>query len=418
MTRAFLTRTIAKTRNLWRSRSSDAELEREIATHVALLEEEYERRGMSPEGAHRAARQALGGVEQAKQSHRDERGILWLEQTRQDLRQACRTFARNPGFTLVAVVHAGSGHWREHHVIHSLRRCCSEAAADCRPRTGGAAGALVHPRMARRHAVWIFVARVSVLSRASGRLLGFSGHQLACARTCASYHGDQLREAQPKNLQGQMVSGNYFSAFGVEAGLGRTFGPDEDRAPGADPVVVLSHPSGNAHFMVTRRLSGAGEDQRHRVHHHRCRSRGVYRNLAASSSSRFLGSGIDAGAAQFPARIGCISQLTMISDARPAEARIALKQAEAETAALDSSILHRPTSRANRHAKVTLQHTAFFGNTDESAIRSRRRGSDADRGHGALRGMRQCRQYAARPWCDRGKGRSAFDWRSEQAASA
>jgi hypothetical protein len=27
------------------------------------------------------ARQAYGGVEQAKQSHRDERSILWLEQT-------------------------------------------------------------------------------------------------------------------------------------------------------------------------------------------------------------------------------------------------------------------------------------------------------------------------------------------------
>src|ERR1700692_2812447 len=75
MMRALLTRTIAKIRNLRRSQSSDAELEREIALHVAMLEEEYERRGMSPEGAHRAARQALGGVEQAKQAHRDQRGI-------------------------------------------------------------------------------------------------------------------------------------------------------------------------------------------------------------------------------------------------------------------------------------------------------------------------------------------------------
>ena len=120
MTRAFLTRTIAKIRDLWRSQNSDAELEREIALHVAMLEEEYEQRGMSPEGAHRAARQALGGVEQAKQAHRDQRGILWLEHTRQDLCQAWRTFSRNPGFTLTAVVTHGPGN--RCYDSHLLRR--------------------------------------------------------------------------------------------------------------------------------------------------------------------------------------------------------------------------------------------------------------------------------------------------------
>jgi hypothetical protein len=105
MTRALLTRTIAKIRNLRRSPSSDAELEREIALHVAMLEEEYEGRGMSSEEAHRVARQTLGGVGQAKQAHRDQRGILWLEQTRQDLRHACRTFRRNAGLRWSRLLH-------------------------------------------------------------------------------------------------------------------------------------------------------------------------------------------------------------------------------------------------------------------------------------------------------------------------
>ena len=40
---------------------------------------------------------------------------------------------------------------------------------------------------------------------------------------------------------GEIVSGNYFSVLGVKAILGRTFLPEEDGAPNAHPVVVLSH---------------------------------------------------------------------------------------------------------------------------------------------------------------------------------
>ena len=39
----------------------------------------------------------------------------------------------------------------------------------------------------------------------------------------------------------EAVSGNYFSVLGVEALLGRTIGPQDDVAPGAHPVVMLSH---------------------------------------------------------------------------------------------------------------------------------------------------------------------------------
>nr|MDP9122474.1 ABC transporter permease [Acidobacteriota bacterium] len=44
-----------------------------------------------------------------------------------------------------------------------------------------------------------------------------------------------------ERVWGLLVSGNYFSALGVKAALGRTFLPEEDQVPGARPVVVLSH---------------------------------------------------------------------------------------------------------------------------------------------------------------------------------
>jgi predicted permease len=41
--------------------------------------------------------------------------------------------------------------------------------------------------------------------------------------------------------QGLLVSGSYFPVLGLEPALGRLLGPGDDRAPGGDPVVVLSY---------------------------------------------------------------------------------------------------------------------------------------------------------------------------------
>src|SRR5260370_14406362 len=46
----------------------------------------------------------------------------------------------------------------------------------------------------------------------------------------------------------QLVSGNYFDVLGVKAALGRTFLPDEDKAPGSGPVIVLSHAAWQRRF--------------------------------------------------------------------------------------------------------------------------------------------------------------------------
>ncbi len=42
-------------------------------------------------------------------------------------------------------------------------------------------------------------------------------------------------------IWGQVVSGNYFDVLQVRPILGRAFSPEEDKTPGAHPVVVISH---------------------------------------------------------------------------------------------------------------------------------------------------------------------------------
>jgi len=44
----------------------------------------------------------------------------------------------------------------------------------------------------------------------------------------------------PEVVFGELVTGNYFAVAGARIALGRAFTPDEDRIPGANPVVVIS----------------------------------------------------------------------------------------------------------------------------------------------------------------------------------
>jgi predicted permease len=45
---------------------------------------------------------------------------------------------------------------------------------------------------------------------------------------------------EPEQIQGEIVSGNFFPLLGVKPALGRAFLPEEDKTPGAYPVAILS----------------------------------------------------------------------------------------------------------------------------------------------------------------------------------
>jgi ABC-type lipoprotein release transport system permease subunit len=85
--------------NVFRSRDADAELTREVASHLARLEEEYVRRGLSAEEARLTARRAIGSVALANELLRDARSFVWLQDP-SALATAARTIVREEDPTL------------------------------------------------------------------------------------------------------------------------------------------------------------------------------------------------------------------------------------------------------------------------------------------------------------------------------
>jgi predicted permease len=231
---------IAKLLNLLRNGHADAELAREVASHLVLLQDEFTRRGMAPEEAALAAKRAYGGVEQAKQSHRDERSILWLEQTVQDLRHACRALLRSPGFMLVAVITLSLGIGVNTTIFSAYNAVAlkplpvADAKTVVRVERWLKSGGLGDIQYAFSYPEYVYCRdhqdAFSNLVAASWpvRVVASLGN--------GNQHGDRLQ-----TLYGQLVSGNYFTGLGINAETGRTFGPEEDGAPGANPIALLSY---------------------------------------------------------------------------------------------------------------------------------------------------------------------------------
>ncbi|MGE0816625.1 MAG: ABC transporter permease [Vicinamibacterales bacterium] len=78
------------------------------------------------------------------------------------------------------------------------------------------------------------------LERLQTSFTGLAAHVLFGANVSA--------RGQTLSVTGMEVSGSYFPTLEVQPAMGRVLGPADDTAPGANPVVVLSHAFWTSHF--------------------------------------------------------------------------------------------------------------------------------------------------------------------------
>lgn len=207
----------------------DREFQAELESHMEFATEDHLRTGMTPQEARRRARIELDGVESVKESHRERRGMPWLEQLAQDVRYGVRLLVRNPGFTCVALLALGLGigaNTALFSVIYSVL---------LRPLPYADANHLVVVRQKAR-AVNVENMPFSVKEIQDYRAQSHTLDQVE------EYHSMYfiLLGHQPDRVQTGVVSAGFFPMLGVKALLGRVFEPSDDQI-GAPPVLVLSY---------------------------------------------------------------------------------------------------------------------------------------------------------------------------------
>jgi predicted permease len=231
-------------RRLWGTftgRRGDADLEDELRLHLEMVADEARRQGHSPEEAVRLARIEAGGLTQAMDAMRDQRGLPWLDDMLGDGRIAVRMMRRSPIFSTVAVLSLALGIGANTAIF-----------------------SLVNMLVLRPLPVHEPERLVEVLSTFPGepRTNGYNWQVYQHYRDNNHVFADvfamspaRFQVGDVKDVSGEYVTENFFQALGVSPAIGRLIGADDHRS-GATPVIVINWQQWQERFDLSPSVLG------------------------------------------------------------------------------------------------------------------------------------------------------------------
>jgi predicted permease len=239
---------LARLRSLLHKQALDEDLDQELAAHVDFAIEENIARGMSPDEARRRALVSIGGIEQAKEEHRDRRGLPAFDDILRDVRHSVRTLRRDAGLTTFAILIVGLGVSASSTVFS----VCN--ALLLRPLPFDDPSRLVwiaNGQSENLSAQTVQVANLLELRQASQSLSAVAGYS-------PFYGAGDIRltgAGEPERLTGVPVTEDFFRLLGVQPQLGRFFTAEECRW-NAPKALVLSHGFWQRRFAADPGLVG------------------------------------------------------------------------------------------------------------------------------------------------------------------
>jgi predicted permease len=231
-----LTRSFAKLGAIFRAKEIDRDLDDEIRAHIAMEVNENLEGGMELEEARRAAHRAFGNVELVKEDSRGAWLYRWAGDLGKDIRFALRMLLKNRGFSAIAVISLALGFGLNTTIFTVVNAI------------------LLNPLPVREASRLVQLDTVDAktkVTQANATKLGLSfpnfqdyQRQNEVFTGFATWTALALTWSggpEPKQVQGYLVSANYFDVLGLTPAAGRFFLPDEDTKPNSNTVAIISY---------------------------------------------------------------------------------------------------------------------------------------------------------------------------------
>jgi predicted permease len=226
----FFRAALARITGLFTKDRADGDLQAELLEHLEMETAENIRRGMHPDEARRQARLAAGGLTQAAEAVRDQRGLPWVESIVADVRYALRALRRSPGFTAIVVLTLALGIGANTAIFSVVR------------------GVLLKPLPHREGAKLVYLRHSAdgptganvLFSVPEVRDFRAGVASLAGIAEYSPWSGTILGDHDVVRIDMGLVTGNYFQVMGLSPLLGRLTSPSDD-GKGVPPVMVLTH---------------------------------------------------------------------------------------------------------------------------------------------------------------------------------
>ena len=209
----------------------EGRMDAEFRLHLDAQISDYVSQGLSQEEAELRARREFGPVELAKDECRDHRQVEWLDLFLRDIRYACRSLRKSPGFAAAAVVTLALGIGANTAIFSAVYAVLLKPLPYAQPDEIYSVEVVIPERRSQLPSLPVTVQAYLEWRKAD---TAFSAMSVLRPWEC-----NLIGDAEPERLGGARVSANFFSLLGVPIARGRGFSAEEEQ-PGKEKVVVIS----------------------------------------------------------------------------------------------------------------------------------------------------------------------------------